>query len=222
MEAPHATRIKIAISARKSSVRASPRVSCENRFMGAKPFRALPQAATAATLKIARLKWTAEYSTKAACWRLNPLRLPIARVKTACSRRSIWAKPSHGPAGLHGACRSRCSSGRKNSWRALRRSRSAQPPTIAPSLPPSSAALPGTGGAMSSTPTDALAASAGSAELADRLTITQQGQGFRLDIIGDRGGGTSGVVLRAELQRILRMLEGEVIKAAWVAVVAPP
>jgi hypothetical protein len=84
------------------------------------------------------------------------------------------------------------------------------------------AALTATAGAMSSTPTDALAASAGSAELADRLTITQQGQGFRLDIIGDRGGGTSGVVLRAELQRILRMLEGEVIKAAWVAVVAPP
>jgi hypothetical protein len=84
------------------------------------------------------------------------------------------------------------------------------------------AAMATTAGAMSATPTDALAASATSAELADRLTVTRQGDGFLLQLTGDRGGGTSGVVLRAELQRILGMLEGEVIKAGWVNAVAAP
>jgi len=84
------------------------------------------------------------------------------------------------------------------------------------------AALATTAGAMSATPTEALNASATTFELADRLTITQQGEAFRLELIGDRGGSATGMVLRAELQRILRMLEGEVIKAGWVVVAPPP
>jgi hypothetical protein len=84
------------------------------------------------------------------------------------------------------------------------------------------AAMTTTAGAMSATPTDELAASARSAELADRLTITQQGEAFRLQLTGDRGGGTTGLVLRAELQRILGMLEAEVIKAGWVTAAASP
>jgi hypothetical protein len=51
-------------------------------------------------------------------------------------------------------------------------------------------------------------------------TITQQGQDFCFELTGDRGGGAMGMVLRPELQRILRMLEGEVIKAGWVNVIA--
>jgi hypothetical protein len=84
------------------------------------------------------------------------------------------------------------------------------------------AAMATTAAAMSATPTDALSARASSAELADRLTITRQGDGFRLQLTGDRGGGTSGVVLRSELQRMLGMLEAEVIKAGWVNAVAAP
>jgi hypothetical protein len=84
------------------------------------------------------------------------------------------------------------------------------------------AAMATTARAMSATPTDALAASATSAELADRLKISQQGEDFRVELIGDRGGGTSGVVRRAELQRMLGMLEGEVIKAGWLNAVATP
>jgi hypothetical protein len=82
------------------------------------------------------------------------------------------------------------------------------------------AALATTAQALSATPTDALSLSAASAELADRLTITQQGQDFRFELTGDRGGGAMGMVLRPELQRILRMLEGEVIKAGWVNIIA--
>lgn len=72
------------------------------------------------------------------------------------------------------------------------------------------AALATTAQALSATPTDALNASAASAEPTDRLTITQQDQRFRLELTGDRGGEATGMVLRAELQRILRMLESEV------------
>src|SRR5947209_20036500 len=56
------------------------------------------------------------------------------------------------------------------------------------------AALARTAGAMSAPPTDALASSAQTVELADRLTITQQGEAFRFDLIGDRGGSASGVI----------------------------
>jgi hypothetical protein len=68
---------------------------------------------------------------------------------------------------------------------------------------------------------DALQSSAASAELADRMTISQQGEGFRLELYGDRGGQAAGLVARAELQRILRMLEAEVGKAAWITAAAP-
>jgi hypothetical protein len=78
------------------------------------------------------------------------------------------------------------------------------------------AALARTAPAMSVPAAEALNSSAGSAELAERMTITQQGEGFRLELHGDRGGQTAGAVARAELQRILRMLEAEVVKGAWV------
>jgi hypothetical protein len=79
------------------------------------------------------------------------------------------------------------------------------------------AALATTQKSMSVPAADALNTSAQGAELADRMTISQQGEGFRLELCGDRGGQGVGMVARAELQRILRMLESEVVKAAWVA-----
>jgi hypothetical protein len=83
------------------------------------------------------------------------------------------------------------------------------------------AALAKTAKAMSVPAADALQSSAASAELADRMTISQQGEGFRLELYGDRGGQAAGLVARAELQRILRMLEAEVGKAAWITTAAP-
>ena len=82
------------------------------------------------------------------------------------------------------------------------------------------AALAKTAPAMSVPAADALKSSAAAAELVERMTISQQGEGFRLEFHGERGGEAAGLVARAELQRILRMLEAEVGKAAWVAPVA--
>jgi hypothetical protein len=83
------------------------------------------------------------------------------------------------------------------------------------------AALATTAKAMSVPASDALQSSATTAELVERMTMSQQGEGFRLELHGDCGGSATGVVARVELQRILRMLEAEVGKAGWISPVAP-
>jgi hypothetical protein len=75
--------------------------------------------------------------------------------------------------------------------------------------------------ALSVPSSDALEAGAAAAELAERLTITKQGERFRLELWGDRAGNAIGVVARLELQRILRMLELQVEKARWTSSVGP-
>jgi len=85
------------------------------------------------------------------------------------------------------------------------------------------AAIAKTARAMSVTPSAVLQSSANSAQLAERLTIAQQGDGFRLELHGQAGEGAAGMVKRDELQRILQMLQVEVVKAGWVGVpVKPP
>jgi hypothetical protein len=70
---------------------------------------------------------------------------------------------------------------------------------------------------------EALNACATSAELVDRLSITNYGENFRVELRGLRGGGAAGVLRRVGLQRILQMLEDEVAKAGWVDIpVAQP
>jgi hypothetical protein len=76
-------------------------------------------------------------------------------------------------------------------------------------------AMAKTARAMSVTPTDVLKASARSAELAVRLTISSQADKFRVELLGERGGGAAGLFARAELQRFLQMLKAEVAKAGW-------
>ena len=78
-------------------------------------------------------------------------------------------------------------------------------------------ALSTTAKAMTPTPSDVLKTGATAAELAERLTISAQGEGFRFELHGYRGGGAAGVMTRAELQRIIRMLEVVVEKAGWVS-----
>ena len=75
---------------------------------------------------------------------------------------------------------------------------------------------------MSPTPRDALNASAPGAELAAKLTITPQGERLRIELAGDRGGTATGLLLRADFQRILRMLEAEVLRGKWVIVAETP
>ena len=79
------------------------------------------------------------------------------------------------------------------------------------------AAIAKTAGAMSSTPAEVLKLSTTGAELAERLTISNQGDRFRLELHGQNGGGAAGAPTRAELQRILQMLQVEVGKAGWLA-----
>ena len=83
------------------------------------------------------------------------------------------------------------------------------------------AAMASTAKGLSEPSSDALEASAAVAELAERLTITKQGERFRLELWGDRAGSAIGVVARPELQRILRMLELQVEKARWASSVGP-
>jgi hypothetical protein len=79
------------------------------------------------------------------------------------------------------------------------------------------AGLAKTAGAMSATPPTVLQAGAEGAELAERLSISKRGDGFRLELTASSGAGAAGMVQRTELQRILQMLEGEVAKGGWLA-----
>jgi hypothetical protein len=78
------------------------------------------------------------------------------------------------------------------------------------------AAMEQTAPLMRTTPAGVLNESANSAELVDRLSITHQGEDFRIELRGLAGGGAAGVLRRAGFQRILQMLQDEVIKAGWL------
>jgi hypothetical protein len=84
------------------------------------------------------------------------------------------------------------------------------------------AAIAKTAPAMSQTPPEILKSSTVAAELADRLTISHEQDVFRLELRGQSGNGTAGVVKREELQRILQMLHGVVAQAGWLAAPSSP
>jgi hypothetical protein len=84
------------------------------------------------------------------------------------------------------------------------------------------AAIAKTASAMSTTPPAILKQSATAAELADRLTITPAGEGFRLELLGLDGAGAAAVFKPAELQRMLQMLQAEVVKAGWLSSATNP
>jgi hypothetical protein len=79
------------------------------------------------------------------------------------------------------------------------------------------AAIAKTAPAMSNTPPAVLKASTDAAELAERLTISREGDAFRLELRGQGEQGAAGSVNRAELQRILQMLHTVVMQANWLA-----
>jgi hypothetical protein len=78
------------------------------------------------------------------------------------------------------------------------------------------AAMASTAKAMSTTPPDILKSSVTEAELADRVTIANQGDRFQLEFRGKNENGAAGTLTRAELQRVLQMLHGIVAKAGWL------
>jgi hypothetical protein len=79
------------------------------------------------------------------------------------------------------------------------------------------AAIAKTAPAMSTTPPAVLTSTAAAAELAERLTISQHRDAFRFELRGLTDEGVAGLVRRAELQRMLRMLQAEIAKAGWTA-----
>ena len=79
------------------------------------------------------------------------------------------------------------------------------------------AAIAKTAPAMSRTADEVLKVSKTEAELGERLSISKQGEGFRIEMQSDRGAGAAGLLTRAELERIMHMLEGEARKAGWLA-----
>jgi hypothetical protein len=79
------------------------------------------------------------------------------------------------------------------------------------------AAIASTAGAMTKTPPGVLKSSAGTAELAEKLTISRHGKGFKFELHGRNGEGAAGVLTRAEMQRLLQMLRVVVAKAGWIA-----
>jgi hypothetical protein len=79
------------------------------------------------------------------------------------------------------------------------------------------AAIAQTEKALSRTANEVLESAAVSAELAERLTITQPDAKFRFELHGVKGGVAVGMVDRAELQRILQLLEAEVVRAGWLS-----
>ncbi|MGB6503790.1 MAG: hypothetical protein WBE99_10080, partial [Xanthobacteraceae bacterium] len=84
------------------------------------------------------------------------------------------------------------------------------------------AAIAKTAPAMSVTTGTVLNATAEAAGLAERLTISQHANGLHFELRGLGDVGAAGVVARAELQRMLQMLQAEIGKAGWVLAPAKP
>jgi hypothetical protein len=78
---------------------------------------------------------------------------------------------------------------------------------------------------MSQTPPEVLKSSTAAAEPADQLTISREQDAFRLELRGQSGNGTVGVVKREELQRILHTpfrVWGQLGSKSGSSLVTPP
>jgi len=80
------------------------------------------------------------------------------------------------------------------------------------------AAMASTARSMSTTPPDVLKASKSAAELAEGLKISSEVNGFRVELRGEKAVGAAGLLTRAELQRLLQMLQAEAANAGWFAI----
>jgi hypothetical protein len=57
------------------------------------------------------------------------------------------------------------------------------------------------------------------ARRADRLTITSHADKFKIELFDSKGDAAGAVIGRADLQRIMQMLDYEVRKAGWIDIV---
>jgi hypothetical protein len=80
------------------------------------------------------------------------------------------------------------------------------------------AAMVKTATGLSKTGSETLKSSTEAAELAERLTISREQNGFRLELRGQSGNGTAATVQWDQLQCILQMLQDVVGQAAWLVV----
>jgi hypothetical protein len=83
------------------------------------------------------------------------------------------------------------------------------------------AALATTEGALTRTDPSILRSNAMTAELALSFSVSDQGDGLRLELRGERGGLAVGMLGRPELQRVFQMLHDEARKAAWLGPLIP-
>jgi len=77
------------------------------------------------------------------------------------------------------------------------------------------AALAETAGSLTRTPQKLLAGKSRAAELLGEVRLNQRGATYQIDLQGDAGGGAVATIKRAELQRIMQMLDDVTIKAGW-------
>ena len=84
------------------------------------------------------------------------------------------------------------------------------------------AALHQTASRMTQIPPNVVADSATMGELIEQLSIGPQGDGFRVELRGLKGGMAAGVLRRVGLQRIAQMLQDEMVKAGWMETPAKP
>ena len=84
------------------------------------------------------------------------------------------------------------------------------------------AAIAKTAKAMSPTPPDVVKTSKPAAELLDKITVSRQGDNFRVELQGESRDGAAALVAREEFQRILQMLQTEVAKANWAGTSPKP
>ncbi|MCX7314979.1 MAG: hypothetical protein WCG92_25105 [Hyphomicrobiales bacterium] len=78
------------------------------------------------------------------------------------------------------------------------------------------AAVATTAPAMSFTPTAVLRTTVATADLAQHVSLTQKGDRIQMELRAGTGGANANLT-RPEFQRILQMLQDEVVKAGWVS-----
>lgn len=83
------------------------------------------------------------------------------------------------------------------------------------------AAIVNTAKSMSQTPAAVIQPSTAVAELVHQVTVSKQGDNFRVELRG-AVGGAAGMMNRADLQRIVQMIQVEVAKAGWLNPPAAP
>jgi hypothetical protein len=77
------------------------------------------------------------------------------------------------------------------------------------------AALAQTALSLTCTPKDVIANTSRATELLRAVTLNKRGERYEIDLRGAAGGGAIATLNRAEVQRVMQMLQDVVVTAAW-------